>query len=211
MKSSSPLEQPQLQTRRRAAEEADVSFWRRVDLAAAKSARLAIRPSHRPAPSRKKAVLWIHARCVMLNVELPVGETYLRTALDDTGRVVAGCGVAIDAAVPFKIPPCTSGSSVGARDGCDCSSCSLCFGFGGEAGVFVLADDDELGGGELMDRSSILPRATRRPSESQIWTFGPGETDPQFRNQTHTLLQGTPHRNPLMQGPICACKTYVRE
>ena len=131
-----------------------MSLWRRADLAAAKSARLAIRPSHRPAPSRKKAVLWIHARCVMLNVELPVGETYLRTALDDTGRVVAGCGVAIDAAVPFKIPPCTSGSSVGERDGCDCSSCSLCFGFGGEAGVFVLADDDELGG-ELMDRSSM--------------------------------------------------------
>ena len=129
-----------------------MSLWRRADLAAAKSARLAIRPSHRPAPSRKKAVLWIHARCVMLNVELPVGETYLRTTLDDTGCVVAGCGVAIDA--PFKIPPCTSGSSDCERDGCDCSSCSLCFGFGGEAGVFVLADDDELGG-ELMDRSSM--------------------------------------------------------
>ena len=141
----------------------------------------------------------------MLNVELPVGETYLRTALDDTGRVVAGCGVAIDAAVPFKIPPCTSGSSVGERDGCDCSSCSLCFGFGGEAGVFVLADDDELGG-ELMDRSSMASCLAQRvgPTESQIWTFELGETDPQFRNQTHTLHQGTPNRNPLLQGPICA-------
>ena len=110
----------------------------------------------------------------MLNVELPVGETYLRTTLDDTGCVVAGCGVAIDAAVPFKIPPCTSGSSVGERDGCDCSSCSLCFGFGGEAGVFVLADDDELGG-ELMDRSSMdsyyCSSQRDGPTESQIWTF----------------------------------------